>query len=172
MAKLAQQWGLRPDQIVLGNGSNDILDLIARIYIEDDSSEAISSQYGFSVYALVTQLAGGCNVIVPALNYGHDLTAMQAAITSETKIIWIANPNNPTGAFISYEDLEVFIANMPTKGAIVLDEAYYEYLNYSRRFDSHSWIDQYPNLIIVHTFYKIYGLAGLRVGYALTCDSS
>lgn len=163
---LAAHHKLSDAQFVLGNGSNDILDLIARVYL-GQGDEAISSQYGFAIYQSATQSTGAKNVVAPARKYGHDLQAMRAAVTSRTKVIWIANPNNPTGTFIPYEDIQSFVESVPPSVAIVLDEAYYEYLKLGDQEDTTQWLCDYPNVILVRTFSKIYGLAGLRIGYAM-----
>jgi histidinol-phosphate aminotransferase len=163
---LAQHLGVDEASIVVGNGSNDILDLIARTYL-DSGDEAIVSQYAFAMYRLAAQSVGASNIVVPAKDYGHDLDAMLAAVTEKTKVIWIANPNNPTGTFMPYEDLEDFIRKVPGHIAVVLDEAYYEYLDPADRVLTQEWVTAYPNVLIVRTFSKIYGLAGLRVGYAI-----
>jgi histidinol-phosphate aminotransferase len=164
---LADHTGVNPIGIVLGNGSNDVLDLIARAYLGKDD-EAISSQYTFIAYQIATQAASARNVIVPALDYKHDLAALLRAITPATKVIWIANPNNPTGTFIPYDDLKQFLAKVCRDIVVVLDEAYYEYLSPKERIDTTFWLAEYSNLILVRTFSKIYGLAGMRVGYGLT----
>lgn len=165
-AALAMRYGVSPDMIVLGNGSNDILDLIARAFLQPGAA-AVSSQYAFPIYALVTQLAGAENIVVPAQEYAHDLAAMQRAITPQTKIVWIANPNNPTGSFVPYDELKKHMSSLPTDCIVVLDEAYYEYLDDTDRADATQWLREFPNLILVRTFSKIYGLAGLRIGYAI-----
>lgn len=152
--------------VVIGNGSNDVLDIIARTYLSPED-EAISSQYGFIVYGLVTALCGAANVIVPARDYGHDLSAMRQAITERTKVIWIANPNNPTGTFVPSGELQEFLESVPPRVIVVLDEAYSEYLSLEDQYDSATWLARFSNLVIVRTFSKIYGLAGLRLGYAL-----
>ena len=157
---------LPSDQFVVGNGSNDVLDLIARTYLQP-GDEAIMSTYAFAVYGIATQSTGATCVTVPARDYGHDLLAIQAAITPKTKVIWIANPNNPTGTFIPYEDIQVFIESVPPEISIVLDEAYYDYLKIGDQEDTPRWLADYPNLILVRTFSKIYGLAGLRIGYGM-----
>jgi histidinol-phosphate aminotransferase len=164
---LANHYQLSDSNIVLGNGSNDILDLVARVFL-DNSAEAVSSQYAFGVYRLITKIVNAKNVIVPAQDYGHDLDAMRQAVTDKTRVVWLANPNNPTGTFVGYDAVENFIAHMPEHVVVVLDEAYYEYLSPEDRIDTTKWLQKYPQLIIVRTFSKAYGLAGLRVGYALT----
>jgi len=156
----------KSEQVVLGNGSNDVLDLIARTFL-NEGAEAVSSQYAFAIYQIATQSAGARNIIVPAKQYGHDLAAMQKAIMPQTKVVWIANPNNPTGTFEPYAAVKQFIESVPPEVIIVLDEAYYEYLPETSRVNTVEWLAEHPNLIIVRTFSKIYGLAGLRVGYGL-----
>lgn len=165
-AKIAKFYALQPNQVTLGNGSNDVLDLIARVFLHPNTN-AVSSQYGFTVYQLVTQLAGAENIVVKAKDFGHDLPAMLAAINERTKVVWIANPNNPTGTFVSYDIVRQFMADCPRDVVVVLDEAYYEYLDDSLQIDSTTWLADFPNLVIVRTFSKMYGLAGMRVGYAL-----
>jgi histidinol-phosphate aminotransferase len=155
------------DQIVLGNGSNDVLDLVARTFLAK-GDEAVSSQYAFAVYAIATQSTGARSVVVTAKGYAHDLAAMVAAVTPHSKVLWIANPNNPTGTFIPYNELYEHLSRVPRHVTIVLDEAYYEYLENDDRYDSTRWLQYFPNLILVRTFSKIHGLAGLRIGYALT----
>jgi len=155
------------EQITLGNGSNEIFELLARTFLTPES-EVVFSQHAFAVYPLITQAVGATGVTVPALNYGHDLDAMLAAITPNTRLIFIANPNNPTGTFLSHNGIEAFIKALPERVLCVLDEAYFEYVDVRERFDSTSWLNQFPNLIITRTFSKAYGLAGLRVGYSLS----
>lgn len=167
---LAQHTGVSADQIVLGNGSNDVLDLIARTYLSP-GDEAVSSQYAFAIYQIATQSAGATNVIVPAKDYAHDLDAMPRVITANTKVLWLANPNNPTGTFAPYADVKRFLEQVPLHVVVVLDEAYYEYLQPPERVDTTQWLAVHPNLILVRTFSKIYGLAGLRVGYGLAAPA-
>lgn len=163
---LSRRLGLGMERIVLGNGSNDVLDLAARVFLAPGRA-AVFSQHAFAIYPLATLSAGAQGVVVPAKDYGHDLDAMQAAITRRTHLVWIANPNNPTGTFIPYPRLEAFLQAVPGDVVVVLDEAYNEYLAPAERVDTVSWLARFPNLIITRTFSKIYGLAGLRVGYAL-----
>ena len=154
--------------VVLGNGSNDLLEMAAAVFLAPGRS-AVFSQYAFAVYPLATQARGARCIAVPAKNYGHDLAAMRAAIAEDTRVVFIANPNNPTGTFIPADQLEAFLRDVPAHVAVVLDEAYNEYLPHHLDYDSRRWLTQHPNLIITRTFSKAYGLAGLRVGYAL-CD--
>ncbi|WP_417658240.1 histidinol-phosphate transaminase [Pseudidiomarina sp.] len=165
--KLAEKLGVNTNQITLGNGSNDVLELLARTFV-NASHEVIFAQHAFVVYPLVTQAIGAKGIAVPAKDYGHDLPAMLKAITPNTRMIFIANPNNPTGTFLSKEELADFIAKVPSNVLVVLDEAYYEYVEASERAPSVEWVAQYPNLIVSRTFSKAYGLAGLRAGYAIS----
>lgn len=165
-AMLAERLGVAQEQIILGSGSNDILDLTARAFLEPGRS-AVSSQYAFPIYPIATLTAGGENIITPAVHYGHDLDAMAAAIRPDTRLVWIANPNNPTGTFLSYAAVKAFMTKVPADVAVMLDEAYNEYLAPADREESVAWIKDYPNLIITRTFSKVYGLAGLRVGFGV-----
>ena len=164
-AALAVHYAVDAAQITLGNGSNDVLELIARAFVSP-ADEVLFSEHAFAVYPLVTQAIGATAVIAPAKNYGHDLMAMAARITPKTKLIFIANPNNPTGTYLPQVELERFIANVPSNTLVVLDEAYVEYGDDENA--SVAWLTQYANLIISRTFSKAYGLAGLRVGYSLS----
>lgn len=162
---LAEKYHLDAKQITLGNGSNDVLEMIARAFVSP-KDEVMFSQYAFAVYPLVTQAIGAQAVIAPAKDYGHDLDVMLAMISDKTKLIFIANPNNPTGSYIANKDIEAFIAKVPTKTLVVIDEAYVEYGEQTE--NSIDWLANYSNVIITRTFSKAYGLAGLRVGYALS----
>ncbi|HYC46108.1 MAG TPA: histidinol-phosphate transaminase [Burkholderiales bacterium] len=162
---LSRRYGVDMDSIVLGNGSNDVLDLAARAFLTPQD-EAIYSQHAFAVYPLAVQAIGARGIEVPAREYGHDVEAMARAVTSNTRLAFIANPNNPTGTLIYPAALERFIAELPDHVLVVLDEAYNEYLPPEARTDTLAWLARYPNLVITRTFSKVYGLAGLRVGYA------
>ncbi len=166
IAALAERLGVAQNQIVLGNGSNDVLDLAARVFLAPGRS-SVFSLHAFAVYPLATLSAGGACIVVPARHYGHDLAAMRAAIRSDTRMVWIANPNNPTGTFLPYPDVKVFMHSVPADVVVVLDEAYNDYLPPAERAESVAWIKEFPNLIITRTFSKIYGLAGLRIGFAV-----
>ena len=149
---LSRRYGVSMDSIVLGNGSNDVLELVAMAFLGAGTS-AVYSQHSFAVYPL-------------AKDFGHDLPAMAKAVEADTRIVFIANPNNPTGTFVDYGAMEAFLKSVP--GCIVvLDEAYNEYLPPELRVDTAKWVKRYPNLIVTRTFSKAYGLAGLRVGYAM-----
>lgn len=165
-AAISQKLNVPADWITLGNGSNDILELAARAYLQPGQS-AMFAQFSFVVYALATQGVGARAIVVPAVDHGHDLPAMLAAIESDTKIIFIANPNNPTGTFLTPQAIDAFLAQVPSNVLVVLDEAYNEYLEGEFRSDAVAWVRQYPNLILSRTLSKAYGLAGLRVGYAV-----
>lgn len=163
---LSRRFGVGLDGIVLGNGSNDVLELAARAFLAPGLS-AVYAQHAFAVYPLAVQAVGAQGIVVPAREFGHDLGAMAAAVRPDTRIVFVANPNNPTGTFVSGAELEKFIASLPSDVLLVLDEAYTEYLRPDFRYDSIAWLKKYPNLVITRTFSKVYGLAGLRVGYAL-----
>ncbi len=165
-ARLSAQWGVAASQIVLGNGSNDILDMAARAFLTTGTS-SVYAQHAFAVYPIATQTAGAQGVAVSAKNYGHDLAAMRVAIRGDTRVLWIANPNNPTGTFLPWNEIEAFIETVPPHVLVVLDEAYGEYLPPDERCDTAAWLMRFPNLLISRTFSKAYGLAGLRVGYGL-----
>ncbi len=162
---LSRRHGVPAQRIVLGNGSNDVLEMAARAFLSP-GMEAVYSQHAFAVYPLAAQSAGATGVEVPAQDYGHDLGAMRRAITGRTRLAFIANPNNPTGTMAGARALEDFIAAMPPEVLVVLDEAYNEYIPEDLRPDSIGWLARYPNLVVTRTFSKVYGLAGLRVGYA------
>lgn len=163
---LSERLGVGMDWLVLGNGSNDVLEMAARAFLAP-GSESIFSQYAFAVYPLATQAAGAKGVMTPALDFGHDLKAMLGAISERCRIIFIANPNNPTGTLLTPGALHNFLECVPANVAVVLDEAYNEYLQPELRCNSVALLHQFPNLIVCRTFSKAYGLAGLRVGYAL-----
>ena len=164
--KVAGHCGVEQNQVILGNGSNDLLDLIARVFLAPGRS-AVFAQYAFAVYPLATLSTGAELIVTPARNHGHDLDAMLAAIRPDTRIVWIANPNNPTGNFLPYPEVRAFLEAVPKDVVVVLDEAYNEYIPPAERVDTANWLQDFPNLVITRTFSKIYGLAGLRVGYAL-----
>ncbi len=166
---VSKKYNVAHNQIVFGNGSNDILELAARAFLSA-GCEVIYSAHAFAVYPLVTQAAGATGVVVPAKNYGHDLAAMLAAITPKTRIIFIANPNNPTGTLLGKLELLAFLKEVPNTVLVVLDEAYDEYLSPENKSEAIYWIKQFDHLIISRTFSKAYGLAGLRVGFGL-CHS-
>jgi histidinol-phosphate aminotransferase len=165
-AAVSAKCGVPPECIVAGNGSNDLLELVASAFLAPGRS-AVISRHAFAVYPLAIQARGARIISVAAREYGHDLAAMAAAVTSDTRVIYVANPNNPTGTFAAGSELERFVASVPKEVVVVLDEAYTEYLPREQRYDSIPWLSRFPNLVIVRTLSKIYGLAGLRVGFGL-----
>lgn len=163
---IAAEFEVETGRIVLGNGSNDVLELAARTFLAPGAS-AVYSQHAFAVYPLVTQATGAAGIEVPARAFGHDLEAMAAAIRRDTRVVFIANPNNPTGTWIAPDDILWFLRKLPADVLVVLDEAYTEYLEPQLRGDSVGWLDVFPNLLVCRTFSKAYGLAGLRIGFGL-----
>ncbi|MBS7325820.1 MAG: histidinol-phosphate transaminase [Thiopseudomonas sp.] len=164
---LAGHYGLDAAQVTLGNGSNDVLELVAKAWLEPGNN-AVFSQYAFAVYPIATLAAGAECREVPAKEHGHDLDAMLAAMDANTRVVFIANPNNPTGTWFDINALEQFLAAVPEQVLVVLDEAYIEYASSSELPDGVKYLARYPNLIVSRTFSKAYGLAALRVGYALS----
>jgi histidinol-phosphate aminotransferase len=165
-AALSQRLGVAPEQIVLGNGSNDVLELVTHAFLRP-GDHAVYSQHAFIVYPLATQARGATGIEVPAKAFGHDLDAMQQAITPKTRVVFIANPNNPTGTWLPGDVVERFVAAVPRDVIVVLDEAYNEFLDPAEQASTTSWISRYPNLVVSHTFSKAHGLAALRVGYGV-----
>jgi histidinol-phosphate aminotransferase len=165
-AAISAKYDVPADWITLGNGSNDILELAAHALVQPRQS-IMYAQYSFAVYALATQAVGARAIEVPAKNFGHDLAAMTKAITPDTKLIFIANPNNPTGTFVPATDIEAFLGAVPSEVVVVLDEAYNEYLAAELQYESIAWVRRYPNLMVSRTMSKAYGLAGLRVGFGI-----
>jgi histidinol-phosphate aminotransferase len=171
--RLAEKHALPRECITLGNGSNDVLDLIARAFLTPAHS-AVYSEYAFAVYPIAVQAVGAQARVAPAHDgsrgpaYGHDLAAMEERVDSSTRLVFIANPNNPTGTWLPEPELEEFIASLPAQVLVVVDEAYFEYVPHANYPDTSRWLERFPNLIVTRTFSKAYGLAGLRVGYALS----
>jgi histidinol-phosphate aminotransferase len=163
---ICAKFGVEAAQIVPGNGSNDVLEIAARAFLAP-GLEAVYSQHAFAVYPLVTQAIGAVGITTPAREFGHDLQAMRAAVTEKTRLLFIANPNNPTGTLLEKAELRAFLKDLPRHVLVVLDEAYDEYLADDRKSESISWLKDFDNLIVTRTFSKAYGLAGLRVGFAL-----
>jgi histidinol-phosphate aminotransferase len=162
---ISSHFSLDVSGLVLGNGSNDVLELIGRTFA-GAGDEVIFSQYAFAVYAITTQAIGAVAVIVPAKDYAHDLAAMAAAITDKTKLIYLANPNNPTGTCFGQAEWDAFMAKVPKHVLVVLDEAYTEYVSQADYADGLRELAKYDNLIVTRTFSKAYGLAGFRLGFA------
>ncbi|MFQ5659200.1 MAG: histidinol-phosphate transaminase [Gammaproteobacteria bacterium] len=164
---LAEKHQVDPVRITLGNGSNDILEMAARAFVTDEH-QIIFSEHAFAVYPLVTEAIGAGAVVTPAREWGHDLQAMQAAITDRTRLIFVANPNNPTGTWLDSRSLQHFVAAVPGTVILVIDEAYFDYAQGKDYPDCIPWIEKYPNLVVTRTFSKAYGLAGLRIGYGIS----
>jgi histidinol-phosphate aminotransferase len=162
---LKDHFGLAEDRLTLGNGSNDLLELIARVFVRPDD-EVIYSEYAFIVYPLVTQACCAVSVVTPAKEYGHDLEAMAHAISDKTRLIFLANPNNPTGTVFSVDEFRAFMSRVPEHVMVVLDEAYTEYLTAGNMPNGLLLANEYDNLIVTRTFSKAWGLAGLRCGFA------
>jgi histidinol-phosphate aminotransferase len=164
--KLASKLGVAPANLILGNGSNELLEFIGHALLSP-GAQAVVSQYCFAVYPIVTALFGGKLVVVPARDYGHDLEAMLAALTPATRVLFVANPNNPTGTVAPPAQLAAFADAVPDNVALVLDEAYIEFLDEPLDLLPEIRSGRKPNLILLRTFSKIYGLAGLRLGYGI-----
>jgi histidinol-phosphate aminotransferase len=167
---LSRRYGVDMACIVLGNGSNDVLELVAAAFLGPGRA-AVMSQHAFAVYPLATQARGARAIVVPAKHYAHDLEAMAKAVDDETYVVWAANPNNPTGTLAAAEEVEAFLRKVPERVLVVLDEAYNEYIKADLRADTVKLLKRHPNLVVTRTFSKAYGLAGLRVGYALAHPS-
>lgn len=171
---LAKKYTVEIDQITLGNGSNDVLELIARTFLNAEK-KAIYSQHAFAIYSLVVQVVGAKSIVVGAFDgsaegqpFGHDLETMAQQITEECAVVFIANPNNPTGTYCGYSELKHFIESAPERLVIVVDEAYFEYVEKEDYPNTVELLDSHPGLVVTRTFSKAYGLAGLRVGYAIS----
>lgn len=164
---LSEFHGIAPEQITLGNGSNDILEFAARAFLTEQHS-CVFSQHAFAIYPLVTQAVGARGIETPAKNYGHDLPAMLDAITDNTRLLFIANPNNPTGTCLAATELRQFMDAVPEHVVVLVDQAYFEYAGSADYANCIEWVDDYPNLVVTRTFSKAYGLAALRVGYGVS----
>ena len=163
---LAKKLRVTPDEILLGNGSNEIIELAVRTFVSP-GDETIMAHPSFIVYSMIAQAAKGGNIVVPLKDLRHDLDAMASRITEKTKIIFIANPNNPTGTINTKAEMDSFIEKVPDGVLVVVDEAYYEYVTSSDYADSMKYLRQGRDILILRTFSKIYGLAGLRIGYGI-----
>ncbi len=165
-AALATRHRVAADQIVLGNGSNDVLELVTQAFLRP-GDHAVYSRHAFAVYPLATQARGATGVEIAARHFGHDLPAMRAAITPTTRVVFVANPNNPTGTWLAPAAIEAFLDGVGDEVIVVLDEAYHDYLDPADQTESAEWIGRHPNLVVTRTFSKAYGLAALRVGYGV-----
>jgi histidinol-phosphate aminotransferase len=166
-AALSERLGLPAAQITLGNGSNDVLELVVRVFA-GPGHDVVFSQYAFAVYPLAAQAVGARPVAVPARDWGHDLKAMAEAISDRTRVVFVANPNNPTGTWLDAKRLRRFLESVPRRVVVVVDEAYFEYVTEPDYPDCARWVTDFPNLVVTRTFSKIYALAGLRLGYGLS----
>lgn len=164
--KLAEKLSVQPANLILGNGSNEIIEFIGHALMHP-GVDVVVSEYCFAVYPLVTKLFGANLITVPARNYGHDLSSMLAAVTPQTRVLFVANPNNPTGTVVSKKELADFVSQIPPNVLLALDEAYIEFLDDPADFISEIRRGQKPNLLLMRTFSKIFGLAGLRLGYGI-----
>jgi histidinol-phosphate aminotransferase len=168
---IAKKFDVPFEWITLGNGSNDILELVSLALLVP-SDAVVYAQYSFSVYRIASQARGARHIVVPARDYGHDLDAMFDAIDDQTRLVFIANPNNPTGTFLPAASIEKFMSRVQAtygdRVTVVLDEAYNEYIEPHMRVDSLGLVKQYSNLVVSRSFSKAYGLAGLRVGYGVS----
>jgi histidinol-phosphate aminotransferase len=164
---LAARLGVGSDCLTLGNGSNDVLELVARVFVSPHH-EVVFSQHAFAVYPLATRAAGGRGVVVAARDWGHDLEAMAGAVTDATRLVFIANPNNPTGTWSRASDLARFLESVPEQVIVVVDQAYAEYVDEPDYPDCIPWVSRHENLVVTRTFSKAHGLAALRVGYAVS----
>jgi len=158
---------ITPDHLTLGNGSNEVLELAARTFVTP-ADEVVFSEHAFAVYSIVTQAVGARAIVTPARSYGHDLHAMRAAVTERTRLVFIANPNNPTGTWVGSDALAGFLTSLPKQVLVLIDEAYYEYVDEPGYPNGVAWVERFPNLIVTRTFSKIHGLAGLRLGYGVS----
>lgn len=164
--RLAEKLGVKPQTLIFGNGSNDVLDIAARTFM-GPGDEAVMGEYAFIVYPLATQAVGAKSVISPMPGYTHDLRDMHSLMTDKTKIVFIANPNNPTGTMVKRGEVEWFIDNVPEDILVVIDEAYFEYVDDPGYPDTLEYHKSGKSILTVRTFSKIYGLAGLRLGYGI-----
>ena len=164
---LAERWKVAPDQVILGNGSDEILGLLARTFLSP-GDEAVMAEHTFVIYKMEVQAAHGVAVEVPQKNWHHDLPAMAAAITEKTRLLFVCNPNNPTGTMATKAEVAALMERVPDHVVVVFDEAYYEYVRHSEFPESLAYVKAGRPVIVLRTFSKIYGLAGLRIGYGIT----
>lgn len=164
---LCEKLNIQPEQITLGNGSSDILDFITRVFV-NDGDNIVVSQHAFAIYGLVAKMVGAETIAAPAKNFAHDLDAMLAAINDKTRIVFVTNPNNPTGTWIKKDELIAFLDKVPERVLVLLDEAYFEYVDEADYPNGIELLSQYSNLVVTRTFSKAYGLASMRVGYGVS----
>ena len=166
-AKISRKFNILENQVTVGNGSNDIIEFVARSFLGPNDS-AVYSEHAFAVYPLVVRAVGAMGIEVPAKNFSHDLEAMLDSIEENTKLIFIANPNNPTGSFIEQSELLNFLEKVPEEIIVLLDQAYFEYSSFETSDLEFDVLERFPNLVISRSFSKAYGLAGFRVGYSVS----
>jgi len=164
---LSQALNVEPVQLTIGNGSSDILDFVLRAFVTPEH-EVMFAEHAFAMYPILTHIVGARPVMVKARDWGHDLDAMAESITSATRVVFIANPNNPTGTWLAKDALVAFLERIPDHVLVVLDEAYFEYVGEADYPDGVQLVKSYPNLVVTRTFSKVYGLAGLRIGYGVS----
>lgn len=165
---LARKLSVKPGNLIFGNGSNEIIEFVGHALMEP-GVEVVVSQYCFAIYPIIARLFGASVITVPARDYGHDLQAMRAALTPRTRVMFVANPNNPTGTLASTEEVRRLISGIPDEVLLVMDEAYFEFLDEPADLLELIRNGQKPNLLLMRTFSKIFGLAGLRLGYGIGC---
>ena len=166
-AKISRKFNILENQVTVGNGSNDIIEFVARSFLGPNDS-AVYSEHAFAVYPLVVRAVGAMGIEVPAKNFSHDLDAMLDSIEENTKLIFIANPNNPTGSFIERSELLNFLEKVPEEIIVLLDQAYFDYSSFETSDLEFDVLERFPNLVISRSFSKAYGLAGFRVGYSVS----
>lgn len=164
---LADRWKVTPDHVILGNGSDEILGLLARTFLSQ-GDEAVMADQTFVIYKMEVTAAHGKPAVIPLKQWRHDLTAMADAITDRTRLLFVCNPNNPTGTMVTGTDVARLMERVPSHVIVVFDEAYYEYVRSPQFPESMAYVKQGRNVIVLRTFSKIYGLAGLRIGYGIT----
>ncbi|WP_447970508.1 histidinol-phosphate transaminase [Nitrospira sp. M1] len=164
---LAERWKVSADQLIVGNGSDEVISLLIKAFLAP-GEEAVMADHTFVMYKLSVQGSHGVPVEVPLKDWRHDLSAMAAAVTDKTRLVFLCNPNNPTGTMVSMTEVDAFLAKLPDHVIVVFDEAYYEYVRSAEYPDSLQYVKQQRPVVVLRTFSKIYGLAGLRVGYGVT----
>jgi len=164
---LADRWKVTPDHVILGNGSDEILGLLARTFLSP-GDEAVMADPTFVIYKMEAMAAHGKPIVIPLTQWRHDLAAMADAMTDRTKLLFVCNPNNPTGTMVTGTDVARLMERVPSHVVVVFDEAYYEYVRSPQFPESMAYVEQGRNVIVLRTFSKIYGLAGLRIGYGIT----
>ena len=164
--KLSQKLGVKPSQIILGNGSNEIIELVFRTFYQPGDN-VVSAEITFAVYPIIAQAIGAEYRAAPMKGLAYDMEKLAELVDEKTRLVFISNPNNPTGTYISVDEFEKFMKSVPETTLVVLDEAYFEFVDKEDYPDGLKYLDRYPNLLVMRTFSKIYGLAGLRIGYGI-----